>query len=212
MGPQKVAFSIHMSLLCNTSPYFRAAFKGGFYEGASRTLELPEEDVDVFEHFQLWLYSGSILEKHEQAKDIIWDVLIALWIFGESRGIPELQNTAMDTLIDKTWEMHTLKTHVLPVIYESTPDKSALRQFHIDWMTHKANLTQWLNVPEGPGKDCYPKQFLFDLSMSLYERSRGTKPVVTDFRTVRSNYHVKALPENPNGQATITKQGVSPLL
>ena len=163
--------------------------EGGFKESKDKVLELPEDDPEMFAHFELWLYTGNILESHESVKDITWDVLTRIYSFGEARGIPELQNAAIDVYIDKYYASSKIPIHLLNFIYENTLDSSPLRNLLVDLMTCEAVLTdsQWFDEQTQP---LYPQQFLFDLVKSLYEHGAGTKNKVIGFKALRSNYHV----------------------
>ena len=163
--------------------------EGGFKESEDQVLELPDDDPIAFSHFQLWLYTGNILESHECAKDIDWHVLISLYLFGDVRGIPGLQNEAMDVCIAKFVTTNEIPRYFLNRIYKNTLDGSPLRKFMVDVFTFKVILTRdyWFNEQQN---SLYLQQFLIDLARSLYEDRAGTKTKITDFGTVRSNYHV----------------------
>ncbi|KAF2200827.1 hypothetical protein GQ43DRAFT_481231 [Delitschia confertaspora ATCC 74209] len=60
VGPSKKSFLIHQNLLTYHSDYFRGCFSGSFSEAQSRTLNLPDVSVPVFETFVDWLYSGTL--------------------------------------------------------------------------------------------------------------------------------------------------------
>lgn len=188
VGPEKT-FVNHKGILCRSAAYFKAALEGEFKESKDEVLELPEDDPVVFSHFELWLYTGNILESHESVEDIGWDILTKIYLFGDARGIPELQNEAIDLYIDKNHAIHEIATNQLNFIYENTLENSPLRKLLVDIMTFRTNLShpQWFREQV---KSDYPKQFLLDLVKSLYEKGAGTKSKVIDFRAVRSNYHV----------------------
>ena len=180
---------VHKDILCRSAPYFKAALEGGFKESEDQVLELPNDDPVVFSHFQLWLYTGNILESHESAKDIDWNVLINLYLFGDIRGIPRLQNEAIDLFIDKYVAMNQIPRDQLNHIYENTLDGSPLRKLMVDVYTFRATLTKdhWFNEER---KALYPQQFLIDLAKSLYEDRARFKTVKTKFRAVHSKYHI----------------------
>lgn len=188
VGPEKT-FIIHKGLLCNSAAYFKAAFEGGFKESQSQVLELPEDDPVMFSHFELWLYSGNILESHETVKDISWKVLTDLYFFGEAREIPSLQNEAIDICICKNIASRVTPTLQIKRVYENTPENSPLRRLFVDWMTYQSDPTdsEWFGDDR---EDRYPKQFLFDLVVSLYRKGVGATSKITDFKAVRSEYHV----------------------
>ena len=90
VGPGSEVFSLHKALLCTAAPYLKAVFEGEFSESYQGTLDLCHEDVDMFKHFQLWLYTGKILSNIEDMITVVWLMLCRVWIFAEARGIPLL--------------------------------------------------------------------------------------------------------------------------
>ena len=165
--------------------------EGGFKESEDQVLELPDDDPIAFSHFQLWLYTGNILESHECAKDIDAEVLVDIHLFGGVRGIPGLQNEAINVYIDHCEASNQIPTDQLHKIYENTRDGSPLRRLMVDMMTFDVVLTDdatWF----GEGRDSmFPQQFLIDLAKSLYEDRAGTKTKITDFKVLRSRYHIQ---------------------
>lgn len=188
VGPGKT-FIIHKGILCRSAAYFKAALEGGFKESKDQVLELLEDDPVVFSHFELWLYTGKILELHESVKNIAWRVLTKIYLFGDARGIPELQNATIDLYIDKNYAAKEIPTYEINLIYENTLENSPLRRLLVDFMSFNTVLTDpgWFSENVNSR---YPKQFLLDLVVSLYEKGAGTKTKITDFRLVRSDYHV----------------------
>ncbi|KAM0797441.1 hypothetical protein BDR22DRAFT_440417 [Usnea florida] len=189
VGHEKT-FIVYRDILCRSAPYFKAALEGGFKESQDQVLELPDDDPTAFSHFQLWLYTGNILESHKSAKDIDWRVLISIYLFGDVRGIPGLQNEAIDVLIDKLEAMNKIPVNQIPRIYKNTLDGSPLRKLVVDLFTHeKIPLTDdyWFHEERKPK---YPQQFLIDLAKSLYEDRARYKTKDTEFKAVRSNYHI----------------------
>lgn len=195
-------FKIHKQLLFNSTPYFKAAFDGNFIEAKEQTLDLPEENVIMFKRFQLWLYTNFILEKGEEPMDIDWGTLVELYIFGEMCGIPDLQNAAIDILINKKSKGNIIPTDTFCLVYAKTPEDSSLRRLCVDWMACLARFrSNDRHAPTPPGasfewfkeetRNCYPKDFLFDLTIALSELKDGVKPDITNFKDVRSQYYVK---------------------
>ena len=172
------------------APYFKAVFEGHFTEAKDQVLELPDEDVTMFKHFQLWLYTDSFLQTDEIVKDIHWGPLISLYVFAEVRGIPDLQNGAIDAMIDKVALEKKIPTPEYGQIYERTHGNSPLRRLAVDWLAHLAVLEppRWLSIFE---QDGFPKQALIDLAFTQYALRLGTKVLIRQFKAVREDYHVK---------------------
>lgn len=66
---------MHKSLLCNVTPYVKAALDGHFAEAKSAVIELPEEGVIMFKRFQLWIYTNGLLEEAEGEREVAWGTL-----------------------------------------------------------------------------------------------------------------------------------------
>lgn len=215
VGPGKTLFKLHKKILCNVAPYFEATFEGGFIEATEQVLELPDEDAAMFEHFELWVYTGHVLANGKSVADISWESLVGLYIFGEVRGIPDLQNAAIDILINKQSSQNQISTAILPRVYDGTPEDSSLRKLFVDWMACLAHMTpNDRNTPTPPGapfqwfkedtRMYFPKDFLFDLAFAQYQLRKGDKTVISKFKSKRTDYYVKpraATSKSPvNGQ------------
>lgn len=190
VGPKATVFQIHKGLLCKAAPYFRVAFEGRFKEAEEQALELLEEDVTMFKHFQFWLYTNNIIHESETVKDISWQSVISLYVFAEVRDMADLQNAAMDTMIDKEALENRIPTRQFDQIYEQAHENSPLRRIAIDWLTHLSTLVpaEWLAELN---RDTFPKEALVDLVFAQYALRVGTKALIQDFKAVRSDYHNK---------------------
>lgn len=60
VGPDKVQIGVHSKILFKQVPVFRNMFTGGWQETASRTADLPEDDLVTFQRFVNFLYFGKI--------------------------------------------------------------------------------------------------------------------------------------------------------
>ena len=60
VGPEEKVFDLHKELLCSKSKFFRAAFEGSFREAGEEAMKLPEQNVETFQYFVHWLYSGKL--------------------------------------------------------------------------------------------------------------------------------------------------------
>ncbi len=59
VGPRREEFKLSKDLLCYVSPFFKAAFEGGFKEGHEKTMELLEDDPEAFNHVVSYIYRGN---------------------------------------------------------------------------------------------------------------------------------------------------------
>ncbi|THX02320.1 hypothetical protein D6D13_08371 [Aureobasidium pullulans] len=138
VGPSKQEFTVHKELLCFYSDFFRAAFNGSFKEATEGRIELPDAQLDVFEIFQVWLYSRSLLntedlqDQPDYQKYPSFSTLARLWVFGDKYQIPLLQNCAADAILQYTKDKNRFCTNVLKTAYDHTMEGSPLRRLAID--------------------------------------------------------------------------------
>ena len=61
VGPDKVQYPLPKGrLLQEDVPIFKAAFAGSFSEAAACIMDLPNEEVEVFDLFVEWLFGGTV--------------------------------------------------------------------------------------------------------------------------------------------------------
>ncbi|KAL9110553.1 MAG: hypothetical protein Q9227_004911 [Pyrenula ochraceoflavens] len=60
VGPTKQEYRVHAKLICSVSPFFDRAIHGKFLESRTSTVELPEEDHEIFGLLLQRLYRGSL--------------------------------------------------------------------------------------------------------------------------------------------------------
>lgn len=139
VGPTEEAFYVHKILLVSRSPFFKAALTGGWKEAKDGIVRLPEADVQSFEWFVYYLYTGQLnlkaiedsafesaveLEKKEAAKAnpspevhiddfttaVMRQKLILTYGISEMLQCDILQNLVMDAFIRSL----SLEKHYLP--------------------------------------------------------------------------------------------------
>jgi len=203
LGPDKEVFTIHKNLLCNTATYFKTALNGSFKEAQEQSIEMPEDDPTMFECFQVWIYTGSIVGANETENDVETLTLVKIYTFAERLNIIDLQNVAMHLLIDRVLDRRELPTEQIPFMYEHTCENSALRRMIVDISAHCGTLDRpgWFEESKRP---MYPNDFLCDLILRLYHSKKNNQ---TPFEFVRSSYLVKA-PVDPAQSGTKEKSRI----
>lgn len=64
VGKELKCYTLNAGLLCDKIPFFNAAFRGNFQEATSRTITLPEDDLEAFEKLSDWVHGGRIKCEH----------------------------------------------------------------------------------------------------------------------------------------------------
>ncbi|KAI4743409.1 hypothetical protein E4T50_06207 [Aureobasidium sp. EXF-12298] len=203
VGPNKEKYNLHKGLLCFYSDFFRAAFKGSFKEAEEGKIELPDVGTEVFEAFQVWLYSRSlrVSENHGDSSDrppfLSFHTLAHLWVLGDKYQIPLLQNCAIDALLEKLKEENKFSTGVVAIAYTGTMVGSPLRKLAID--------IHVLKMIHKPGENCifresclpdWSKESLVDFAHGVSEAWERKLPQYVWPSTEKCHYHVHATGEH----------------
>ena len=180
VGANTQDFGIHKGLLCEASSYFKGALSHDFQEARENIVYLREDAVETFQRFQLWLYTGHILDSDESVELLSPRPLIDLYIWADLRGIPKLQDLVSDLL--QTSLLATLQADGKPLdsafihlIYNSTLKNSPLRRL---WTFYYSNLEQGKFkdvIAADEAADDLPREFLHDVLLSL--KRRVTLPI-----------------------------------
>ena len=174
-GVTHKAFTLHKGLLCHYSAYFEAALNGKFAEAENGKIDLPEEDVDTFERFVFWLYTG-IFHAPENVTTR-YTTLCQLWVFGDRRQIPLLSNNMIDRLRDAMVEHWKAPTVQLKFIYQNTHADSALRRFVI-W---DFSNTCGLDILGAESRSIWPEDATWDLVKAVWKlKESGAKKLTRD--------------------------------
>jgi hypothetical protein len=200
VGAAKEHYTLHKDLLCFYSDFFRAALNGSFKEAVERKIELPDVKIEVFETFQVWLYTQTLPKNEDEATEVYpaFARLIRLWIFGDKYQIPLLQNNAMDAMLAKVDEDQQVPTKVLNLAYENTVLNSPLRRAITDIMVYRSKMpgaddTDSIKSTCLATPDSWPKQACLDVIAEM-SRAWETKAKRFDATTKKEkcHYHVHA--------------------
>ncbi|KAL9582618.1 MAG: hypothetical protein Q9212_003197 [Teloschistes hypoglaucus] len=149
-------YVIHTELLCFYSPFFKKAINSDFAEGTTGVVHLPDDEYEVFEIFQNWLYRDKLeLTSAEAAK---MTLLLGLWVFGDKIQAPGFQNAAIEALRDRTvGTPRIFRLKDILFAFGNTLTKSPLRQFIVDLYVWEGAVGESIEkfLHEG-----YPSEFI----------------------------------------------------
>lgn len=181
---------MHKGLLCYHSTFFKSALNGNFKEASTGIIDLPEDDFQVFERFNIWLYTRRLYDKEDRRNTRPGShLLIKLYLFADCRGIEGLRNAVIDLL---DWKDGP-SPEDLKLIYDSTPEGCKLRMYAIDTLTWACNSKFKKGKPASCGPGVFvstkPRQFVTDFMQRLlfddHGNARFPKPAADD----RCKYH-----------------------
>ncbi|THW11129.1 hypothetical protein D6D23_10523 [Aureobasidium pullulans] len=199
VGPSKQEFTVHRELLCFYSDFFRAAFNGSFKEATEGRIELPDTQVDVFEIFQVWLYSRSLLntedlqDQPDSQKYPDFEILAGLWVFGDKCQIPLLQNCAADAIIQYNKDENRFRTSVLKTAYDHTMEGSPLRRLAIDILVFRMVHEEAANsILREDSLHCWSKESLVDFARGISKAWMLGLPYRNLPEQGKCHYHIHA--------------------
>ena len=131
---------VSKAILCENSKYFVKVLDGKFKEAGERILRFPGWSAEVVELFIYWAYKSALptitdllarVDSKSMATRDAEITMIRLWMFGDARLVPKLQNDAMKLLVDLSGSMNT-SADVIQLGYTEAPKDSALQKFVLD--------------------------------------------------------------------------------
>lgn len=174
IGPTQKVYHIHKKLICRWSQYFQAVFNGYFQEAASQVVTLEEEQPKLFDLVNYWLYSSAIRIPSEAKRPReIQSILVELWLFGDRRGMPALQNHTLDALHQSVIDLWDFGDAILiGPLFERSPEDAKIR----DWLVEAfatfgsaKRLDKYLNNVRNTGERWPSPSFLFKLARRLID-------------------------------------------
>lgn len=145
VGSAKTPFRVHRDLLCDESPFFKAAFAKEFKEASEGILDLPEDDVDTFDRFIQWMYSGEYglsggFETHAEA-DERYNQLARLYILADKLQVPRLKNDVVNKFFEVKVKARCVpRCSTVSYIFKNSLNSSLLRKLMVDWYAWDVDL------------------------------------------------------------------------
>jgi hypothetical protein len=166
-GDQQTTFYIHEGLLRHYSSYFHAALKPEWQannDGPTKGITLDQDDPAVFQAFFNWLYTGALYSilNADNSIPLPPHLICAVFVFGDFRGIPELCNAAINTLLQASIQDWAFASKCLNYIYANTLPGSKLRKLMVDDAVSTCDFEDLLGGAHAH-LDEYPKEFLAEV-------------------------------------------------
>lgn len=141
-------YSIHERLVSPRSEFVRLALRGQWKEARERTINLPEDDPDVFAVYQQWLYGGLIhtcCDTSFSCTDDEYEALAKAYILGEKLMDDDFKDAIADAIVDKLRSLRRFDTGLTTLVFNNTPSGSPLRRLWMDAYYHFGS-SEWLDV------------------------------------------------------------------
>jgi len=115
-------FHVHKELLVQHSDFFAAALGGDWKERVDRSVKLPEDDPEQFDHFCCFLYTGQLFTRRSGDRyvdgdgddcDNEFERICHAWVFGNKLQSTTYKDAVADSLIMKVIDgkFHPVSMH-----------------------------------------------------------------------------------------------------
>lgn len=209
VGDPAVDYSVHKDLLCHYSSYFRGAYNSSFQEAESNVFKLDSEDPGIVGKFVHWVYFQTLDEEEEGEQGEQEETLIShdrpveaavkkkaraqisgmiqLWLFADRRGVPLLQDMALDTLHDLQITHSRTYSNIIS-LYDNTCEGSLLRYYFIDvYARSKKQCEDRMRLRQ---PDVMVPEFLCDVARNLM-RLRDAEGAWSSWQSLDpAGYHI----------------------
>ncbi|KAL8665497.1 MAG: hypothetical protein Q9202_002202 [Teloschistes flavicans] len=190
-GPRQDQYVIHAELLCYYSLFFKKALTGNFEEAKTGLVQLHDDDPEVFDIFQNWLYKQDLGLDASQC--VRFTLLLSLWVFGDKVQVPSFQDAAIEALRDRTINTpRIIRLKDVLYVYENTSHESPLRQFIVDLYVWEGAIGESIEKFFDEG---YPHAFIISIVQGYYaEFHRPSAKTVKNNRPYAQNaekYHME---------------------
>lgn len=170
-------YQVFRGLLTWHSGYFAAALSpvNGFHDSGTNSLEFIE-DIEVFDTFTCWLYTGKLDDTSEPVSiahppRLSLLTLSKVWVFADFHIIPALSNAAIDALHEHQALLWLTPSPVIKHVYGHTKPDSHLRQYLQDAFTKTMTLESVMSRD----KEEHTVEFLHDILLVIVRRKKGEK-------------------------------------
>jgi len=180
VGEQKTMFTVHRSLLCSTSAFFRAAINWPGFDG---TIYLEYEDPADFEIFTHYVYFKTLYTQTRDnesttptsttttaagikiSHDPEWTTLSSLYLLGDRLQSATFKNALITALIEKAAADTCLPVDQAQHIYANTVACAPLRRLIVDFHVFgfKGETLRRGSPAASPDLVDAPREFLGDV-------------------------------------------------
>jgi hypothetical protein len=170
---QQETYAVHENILSTRSELFKLRLSSVPSEGKLKTLELADEDPEVFGLYVQLLYTGFIPSQHDGASNYDDYVrLCDLHILAYKYNDIAAQNDALDAIFMKAApppynyvgekRVHLLRCEHVTAMYENTFIQCKGRRLLVDLYTAYASKAELSDY-----EDQFPTRFMHDLALRM---------------------------------------------
>lgn len=193
VGLDQIEMLVHSRYISSRSEFFKAALRGEWKEGQTRTIKLPEEHPKNVAIYLDFTYTRALPTSHitplflkehdvnETFMNYAYAVLVELYLLGDRILDCGIQNAVVEEIIrlaslkfDNPGANHFPSAYCVDKIYNGTMPGSPLRRLLVD-MHVSYGASAWLD------EQAYSSTYLNDLARALIAKAEE-KQTPTKFR------------------------------
>lgn len=136
-------FTVHESVICRTSPFFKAAIAHDWNEAKEKCVPLSQDMPDVFLIYLQWAYWDRVYctppllhGGNYEATSVFQNFLVLAYMLGDKLLDINFQDAVIDILIDFCMRNNQYLIRQAALAFENTPGESPIRTLIIDFATH----------------------------------------------------------------------------
>jgi len=173
VGESKELFYVHKDILCEISPFIRAALAGGFREAEDQEIPFPEDDVETFERLVQWVYTRALnLSSYETEAETEahYLALARLFVLADKLQIPMLKTLTVLTMyesVDKAKWVPPLE--VIGHVYANSHRRCGLRRLLVDSYIWRLDY-EWYDTDTTVDTLLPVDEFTAELAVGLAQR------------------------------------------
>lgn len=165
---------------------------GPWQESSQHTVQLPEDEPDIFGHYVHWLYYGTLpvfCNKPGLPGNVEYLNLVKAYTLGDKFLDTKFQDAAIDAIIQKTVSKATDGGSWYPVgevieyVYSNTNKSALIRKLLVD-MYVASGYGNWLSDYGDPANA--PQEFLLELASKLFNQDGRRRSKIVE----ASGYHI----------------------
>ena len=104
---------------------------------------MDDEDPRVFKVVIGWMYTQHLAYPPEEEMNLGLDFLFNIYVFGEKRIIPKLQNHVLSKIIQQCEYSNTVPLYLNGYAYANTTQSSPLRKLLVDYNIYLVDHEDW---------------------------------------------------------------------
>ena len=173
VSPTEYRFVVHQNKICEKFKFFRAACSKRWIEGQEKLVRLPEVDIEVFQEYWEWVYSGTIpagrctVDSNMTAKNAEHLLLINLYLLADLLDDIKLRNWSTEEMSKslETCNMVPL-SDALEAVWSGTQKGSRFRRQFVDFAVARVDRDSMAGVIEQ-----FPSEFVREFAIAAMRKA-----------------------------------------